>query len=254
MHLAMRILCLPVVFLACLLSGAPLTAAEDAHTWPFSLRVQMLRLAEVDWRSRVAAAAQCPRRVSGIGVMIDHAGAYAELEQKTLARTLRLGDLPQVVAVVAGSPAARSGLRPGDEIVAIGKVGMAKALMQSPDPALFAEDVTDLIEALPTDKPATLVLRRGKASLRKTVVPIPICSSRTTLETGRLLEAYSDSDDLAVTSALIDFTENDDELALIVGHELAHVILNAASRTTPVEPLDLEQNADQLGALIAHLS
>lgn len=238
--------------LLCLLPGFAQAAQSSQDRWPLELRTQMLRLAEVDWRLRVAAVARCPRQSSGTGLWIDHARAYALTDRALVQRLLRLGERPQIAAVAEGSPAARAGIRPGDELVAIGSVTLADTLEQSADPALFAEQVMDHLAALPPQRPATLELRRGGTSLRKIVVPLPICAARTLLETHRSLAAYSDRRDLAVTSALIAFTANDDELALIVGHELAHVVLHGDTDFSGSKPLSMEQEADRLGAELAH--
>ena len=242
--------CLAVLAIA--LTGVQTGAADTANRGPLALRVQMLRLAEVDWRLRLAATPRCPRAASGIGVTIDHAAAYRPADRALLARTLQMGEMPQIAAVAPDSPADRAGLRSGDELLAIGDVRVAETLAQTADPALFAEDVMDRLADLPEGRPVSLVVRRGRASLRKSVVPVAICASRTMLETRGSLEAHSDSHDIAVTSALVDFTANDDELALILGHELAHVILEAAVDAPPAESLAAEQQADLLGAAIAH--
>lgn len=240
-----------LALLACLPAGAPDVLAAEPLVWPLALRAQMLRLAEVDWRMRLAASPRCPALAAGIGVTIDHASAYPEPARAALARELRLGDRPQVAAVASGSPAALAGVRPGDEILSIGAAVMAKALAGSADPSLFADEVTDRVAALPVGAPVRMVLRRDRAQVGKTVVPVAICASRTLLDTGGALDAYSDTSDVAVTSALVDFTANDDELALIVGHELAHVILHRASGPS-ADPISAEQDADILGARIAH--
>lgn len=237
---------------ACLLATPQIAvAADDRPAWPLALRAQMLRLGEVDWRMRIAATPRCPAIESGTGLLIDHAAAYSEAARPALARELRMGDLPQVAAVASGSPAQLAGIRPGDEIVSIGGVSMASAFAQAADPSLFAEDVMDRLAALPAARPAALVLRRGRAQLGRTVIPLALCASRAVIDTGSALDAYSDASHIAVTSALIDFTANDDELALILGHELAHVILHRASPESPVDAIAAEQDADILGALIA---
>jgi len=244
----MRLLPAWIFALSSLTLAASGASAEREPTRPLAMREQMLRLGDVDWRLRLAAADLCPQMASGTGMIIDHADAYALPEGIALVRALRLGRVPQVAVVAAGSPAAQAGIRPGDELVAIGEISMADLLAASPERSLFAEEVMELLAALPPGQPSDLIVQRGKASLRKKIVPITICASRTMLDSGRSLAAYSDARDLAVTSALIEFTANDDELALIVGHELAHVILPRA----PGEQQQQESEADLFGARLAH--
>lgn len=245
---------LALLFLCCCpVSGAAKPAAEsDASVSPLAVRGQMLRLAEVDWKLREAADGLCPNRASGIGISLDHAAAYPPGARARFVRALRLADLPQVAAVAASSPAARAGIRPGDGIVAIGALDMADALSRSADTALFADEVMDLLAQLPAGRPVSMILQRGRTSLRKTVVPVPVCESRTMLDTGQSLAAYSDDRDLAITSNLIAFTANDDELALIVGHELAHVILRDEPGKPNAETRRRETQADLLGSALAH--
>jgi hypothetical protein len=244
----MRLLPAWMFALSSLTLAAPCAGAHGEMARPLAMREQMLRLGEVDWRLRLAATDLCPQMASGIGVVVDHAAAYGSPDGSAFTRALRLGHLPQVAVVAAGSPAAKAGVRPGDELLAIGDTAMADLLAASPERTLFAEEVMELLAALPPGQPTDLIVQRGKASLRKKVVPVAICASRTMLDSGRSLAAYSDSRDLAVTSALIEFTANDDELALIVGHELAHVVLPRA----PGAQQQQESEADLFGARLAH--
>ena len=219
---------------------------------PLALRAGMLRLAEVDWRMRVASKELCPRKASGIGLWLDHSSAYSTNDAQSLFRTLRLGGLPQVAAVASSSPAAKAGIRPGDEIEMISGMSMVDGLAKSPDPSLFVEDVMDFLATFDSGRPVKLVLRRGRTTLGKTVKPMPICAGRTVLVTDQSLEAHTDNKNIAVTAALVDFTANDDELALILGHEFAHVILSGEASTPTADSLSLERNADVLGSTIAH--
>jgi Zn-dependent protease with chaperone function len=249
---AMRTLPATVAVLVCALSISASADPTERSAGTLALRAQMLRLAEVDWKLRVAAGELCPRKVSGIGVWLDHSSAYPISEADNLFRTLRLGKLPQVAAVAASSPAALAGIRTGDEIATIGGLSMADELANSPDPALFAEQVMDLLSSFSSARPITLVLRRGKATLGKTVNPVSICAGRTILDTGQSLEAHTDDKDLAITTALVEFTANDDELAFILGHELAHVILRGETAEPVGDSLAAERHADVLGSSIAH--
>ena len=249
---AMRTLPAIVAILICALSISASADPTERSAGTLALRAQMLRLAEVDWRLRVAASELCPRKASGIGVWLDHSSAYPTSDADSLFRTLRLGKLPQVAAVAASSPAALAGIRVGDEIETIGGLSMADELARSPDPALIAEQVMDLLSSFSSDRAISLVLRRGKATLGKTVKPVSICAGRTILDTGQSLDAHTDDKDLAITTALVEFTANDDELAFILGHELAHVILRGETAEPVDDSFAVERHADALGSSIAH--
>jgi Zn-dependent protease with chaperone function len=248
---AMRRLLALTGFIA-LVAATALPAAAAAQPWPMAVRAQMLRLAEVDWRLRNVAAPLCPATASGLGLWVDHAAAYPAAERALLARVLRLGALPQVSAVASGSPAARAGIRPGDEIVAIQGLPVSAMLAKAADPALVADDMMDRLAAMPPGRTVRLVLRRGRTSLSKQVVPVPVCAARIVLQPSPELAAYNDGKAIAVTSGLIDLTANDDELALVVGHELAHIVDPGEVGTVTGDDPASEQAADLLGAALAH--
>lgn len=65
-----------------------------------------------------------------------------------------------------------------------------------------------------------------------------------------IMNAYNTSTKIVVYQGLIDFTKNDDELALIIAHEMAHSTLQHFSFTdvTTDEQSILESNADKMGA------
>jgi predicted Zn-dependent protease len=51
------------------------------------------------------------------------------------------------------------------------------------------------------------------------------CSYPVVLEDGGLLNAHADSRKLSISRPMVDLTGNDDQLALVLGHELAHLLL-----------------------------
>ena len=232
--------------------GYDASTLVETASWPVALRAQMTRLAEVDWRLRIAARNSCPHQSSDIGITVDYREAYPAAERKMLYQSLRLGEYPQVVAVIADSPAASAGFKPGDEVLSLGEKSIAKIRAASSDSELLADDMTDMIGDLPANVPIVIKLRRGKMLLRKAIVPVTLCATRTVLKTDREVDAYGDSNGIAVTSALIDFTENDDELALVIGHELAHIILNDTPSSQFAQSQSIESAADILGATIGH--
>lgn len=225
---------------------------RETLSWPLKLRGQMLRLNDVEWRLRVAAGANCPDPSSATGLTIDQIAAYDPHEHAMLQRDLGMTTLPQIAAVAIGSPAAFAGIKPGDEIRSIDGVAPHLVVPQTGDRELLAEDLMDWLAARPAGIAITMELQRGNLTFRKLVMPIALCAGRAILKTDDTLDAYSDRHDLAITTGIISFTANDDELGLIVGHELAHVVLAHAQGGSASELRKREVEADTLGANLAH--
>ena len=55
-----------------------------------------------------------------------------------------------------------------------------------------------------------------------TVEPVQACNYNLRLTNSTAINAYADGRNLTITTGMMDFAESDSELALIVGHELAH--------------------------------
>lgn len=212
----------------------------------------MLRLNDVEWRLRVAAGTNCAVPGSATGLTIDHIAAYDPHERPAVQRDLGMDALPQIAAVAVGSPAAMAGIRPGDEIEAIDGIAANSVVPANPDDSLLAENLMDWLATRPAGETLMLDLRRHGTTLRKALKPAALCEGRGVLKTDDTLDAYSGRHDLAITTGMIAFTVNDDELALIVGHELAHVVLQHERGGSAGELRKREVEADLTGAMLAH--
>lgn len=163
-----------------------------------------------------------------------------------------MSDFPQVAAVAPGSPADKAGIRPGDELLALDGAGTDALYRRMDDPRLLADEIVEQIASRPTGPPVTLRLRRGMAVTRMHVRPVSICSARAILMTDRSVDAYSDERNMAITTAMAEFAIGDDELALILGHELAHVIFRDRKDAPLARRRAMEDRADLFGAALAH--
>ncbi len=127
------------------------------------------------------------------------------------------------------------------------------------------------------NKSSTIIIERADKKLSFVVKPVEIPYVRINLkETGKI-NAYAKFSGIQFTSGMIHFVENDDELAIIMGHELAHLTAKHLPKsismaalcgtlgilTGPFVPLTtralyapysrgIEREADYLGLIYAH--
>lgn len=237
-----------VVALAVTLAGTGPLAQE---AWPHRMQRQMARVSEIGWRLADAAGALCHDRAAPIGAQLDSLRAYAPADRPHAAATLGLGEAPWVSSVVPGSPAALAGLRPGDEVIAVNGQDWQALAAGLDDPALVADATHALIAAVPPEQPLVLTIRRDGGLIALSANRQHRCAVRFVLKTGGGLEAHSDSANVAVSDKLVDFAGNDDELALVLAHELAHVLYRDSRKLPLRARRQAEARADVAGALLA---
>lgn len=152
---------------------------------------------------------------------------------------LGMGERLQVTNVLAGSGAAKAGLRNGDELVAAG----GKPLPTGPNALSQAGAVFGPIVAKQASLPLTIE-RRG--SQRDVTVPVTrACAFGIELGNADNVNAYADGQRVMVTRGMMGFVQNDDELAYVVAHTMAHNMLNHAAS---------QRNAATIGSIIDNLT
>lgn len=147
----------------------------------------------------------CPKTRRDMGVMIHSEENYPEELRIAARRELGATNIPSVFLVAPDSPAARAGIQPGDIVLIDGQPVGPNVLR-------------DALDA-PT---VTLTIRRAAREMTINVEPETICRSRLRLRPSTAINAFANGRHITVTTGMMDFTEGDDELALILGHELAH--------------------------------
>lgn len=216
--------------------------------WPIALRETQLRIARVGYFVKRKAATLCPRQGSGTGLTIDYIGAYPVRDQTAVSALLQLSGNPQIAGVVAGSPADQAGARAGDQILAIDGTTNAILITQMPNKTLLADRIEEVLEEKPADRPIILQIARNGVEMDLVVHPIPTCSARLVMKTAKSIEAYGDGKNVGVSTSLAQFAETDDELALVIGHEIAHIINRDGKATGIDDRRAKEDRADLLGA------
>jgi hypothetical protein len=135
-----------------------------------------------------------------------------------------MGERLQVTDVLAGSGAARAGLQTGDILVAAG----GKPLATGQHALSEAGAVFGKIVASQASLPMT-VERHGKE--RQLTIPVThACAFQIDVGNADNVNAYADGSRVLVTRGMIEFTRDDDELALVLAVTMAHDLLGHAAQ------------------------
>lgn len=122
-----------------------------------------------------------------------------------------------VTGVIPGAPAAEAGIQPGDILVRVNT-----RYVESVDGAVAA------LRQLAPGQMANFWVERGGQSLtvpvRVGAKPYPVTFQVVTDgEEADLWNAWATPGQITVTNRLLEFMHSDDELAIVMGHELAHL-------------------------------
>lgn len=211
-----------------LLGAAPLPReAPPAAAFFEALRTADLRLATIAYRLTTANAALCDRLQPQLGMPIHALTQYGAASRPAVTAVFGFESVVGVEGVVADGPAARAGVRANDSILAIDGHAQPGLSAIGPDGA----GDRDAAEARiggggPT---VTLSVSRGGQQRELSVTPVPGCRSRFEVLLGSGLGASADG-------AIVQIGERffqgyaDQEIAVIVAHELAHNILRHRAR------------------------
>jgi membrane-associated protease RseP (regulator of RpoE activity) len=175
------------------------------------LVAERTRLHRVHWNLASHSADLCPRRIhaSGVDVMSLPEGELAP----SYRRLFGIQEQPTVLSVVPGSPADVAGIKAGDVLVSMWGLPMN-------------EDNSDVVQErarnIKTRVAIPVQVRRAGQTLDLTVEPVVSCDYPVVLSPQQVLNASADGDKIFITRGMMAFSRTDEELALVVGHEMAH--------------------------------
>ena len=200
--------------------AAPL-AAEEAQS---TLAGEDLRLATIAERLQAANAALCEEQMPLTGLVYHSADQYgsAALETPPFAN----GALA-IAQVLPGSPAADAGLLAGDAITALN--GQEVADLKPAEDAPLRDAFYELLARQSANAPLVLTIQRGTATQEVALAPASGCRALVEIITSSGIVGRSDG---RVIQISYDFASrlDDDGLAAIFAHELAHVALRHRER------------------------
>ncbi|MCF6220375.1 MAG: M48 family metallopeptidase [Robiginitomaculum sp.] len=212
--------------------------ATNQETEAFARYLKMReRLDKISAPVLAANAELCTKTRADFGIVTHTKKSYPKHLRDAAARRLAVGDTHTVLLVRRGSAAHKAGIKRGD--VLIGDKGKP---VSTYDKSLKSAD--------------SLHIRRAGKDINVSLNADPACDYAVVLRMSGAVNAYANGRAVIVTTAMMDFAVSDDELALIVGHELAHntmrhvpkavwntIISGLATRTTR----PFESEADYVG-------
>ncbi len=211
------------------------------------------RLAAVTERLALAAVRRCPDPVGRTGLAIHALDQYTPRERDDARARFALGDTAGVMAVVPGSAADRAGVRADDRLVAADGIALPRSGSGGADFATVAATL-DALEATAADGALALTVERAGVATTLRLSPPPGCRARAVLTGVRRAEASTDGVYLKASAGLLAEVPDEAELAAVVAHELAHIVLahRQAIRAGIARVRDTEEEADRLSvALLA---
>ena len=208
-------------------NAAPAAAAEDDAARRLNALTDLdQRVARVAWRLSEANAELCPAVRLSAGWALHSARQYSlDLRPHAIARFGLRGDLPGLLSAPPGSPAAAAGLTIGDLLLNIDGASLDEGPVGGAPSWEGLGRNLRIVDAALADGRATLTVRRGDDVREISIRPVRACGYDVQLDPSDELNARADGRRLFISTALAGFAVSDDELAVILGHELAHHVL-----------------------------
>lgn len=211
-------------------AGAFAASVSDSQAGESTLRRADLRVAKVAYRLALAGRPLCAAPWPLTGMLFHHLAEYEAKDRPLMVARYGLDRGPGVLSVIAGSPAARAGLVAGDVLLAVNGTPFpsptAIAAIRERSvwrPRLEATE-RQLEDALRRGPAGLLVLRQGR-ELGLRLDSVPACLGRIRLARSQQTNAFATGSYVVMTTSMLDYVRSEDELAVVLGHEMAHDIL-----------------------------
>ena len=204
-------------------------ASTDPELAPyFLLRQTDMRVISVGYSLLAANAPFCKENVWNAGWQLHALDDYGGSENAAKAYNLKPG-FDGIAAIAATGPAAQAGLKAGDSLdLTPQQKLLSNGKIKANATASFLKFHPVAIGARP--KASMMVKRIGPIAGQLEVFVRPACPSRFQVEPARKRSASADGEMVTITSRLAELTRDDDELAAILAHEIAHNLLRHPQR------------------------
>ena len=215
------------LLLAAVLAATP-AAAVDPGYWR-ALRAVDTRMATVAYRLATGNAALCRDLQPTPGFQLHAIDQYDARTQADARATFGFARPVQVEVVAPESPAARAGLVADEALVAVDGQPVVEPAAATANTSRTRDAAQALIAARPPAAPLVLTVERAGVRRTVTIAASPGCRSSFEVLLGPGLKASSDGHVVQVGVRFFELFD-DNAVAAIVAHELAHTVLRHRAR------------------------
>ena len=200
--------------------SADAVEAEHRKQQIAEMRTYYAQLARVDavaFRLRVANVQFCENAGAQAGMYVATVQSLPRKYRSYANEALNLSWVhPTVISVVPGSPAAYAGIKVGDQV---------QFLDDDPVPPTATGGFVAAYIRSRGEQPIRVALRRDGADQAIMIKPVMACAIPIDYVTDDNANASTTGDKILVSSAIVTLADTDAQLALVIGHEMAHANL-----------------------------
>ena len=180
------------------------------------------RLNRVSWPLLTENLELCPdEQTYKLGISYDSLERHEGEDYSDILRDdFNVGMQPTILYVIPGSPAELAGMQSGDRITHMNgtNLGVGEDAMEA---------FTEALQEHRGGKTIDLKILRDRSAREFAISPKRACNYAVILgnpsgTSSDMINAFADGEAVYITQGMMRFIKSDDELALVVGHELAH--------------------------------
>ncbi len=185
------------------------------------------RLSDVSQPLLVNGATLCGDDITYyLGMDTNSIDAIPEDWKAAYTEALDLEARVKVTYVLPDSPAERAGMKPGDVLL------MMNGEKIEPGKKCYKNFMAGLEKELKTGRTMVFWVERESVPRMVQITPVKRCGYPVVLTDDAIVNAFADGNSVMVTKGMMNFAERDEDLALVVGHELGHNVMDHIDKKT----------------------